>query len=172
MQIVFGDVWTRVTRLIGVVLEMFLGHDAFTVFYRGTFESILSSCFTVCTVSDHRILQQRVRTTEKIISVIPPSITYIYTTNCIRKATKIMAVPTHPLHTLFTLLPSGNKYCSTQALTARLCNNFTPKAIRLTNERMNTFHQQHCMARPRIISLFTFLLTCLHSSVRQVLHSS
>ncbi|KAK3563541.1 hypothetical protein QTP86_030952, partial [Hemibagrus guttatus] len=52
---------------------------------------------------DHRI----VRTAEKIIGVPLPSITDIYTTRCIRKANSIVDDPTHPSHTLFTLLPSG-----------------------------------------------------------------
>ncbi|KAK3506083.1 hypothetical protein QTP70_003694 [Hemibagrus guttatus] len=75
-------------------------------FYRGTIESILSSCITVwfgnCTVSDRKTLQRIVRTAEKIIGVSLPSITDIYTTRCIRKANNIVddppTPPTHPLH--------------------------------------------------------------------------
>ncbi|KAK3551887.1 hypothetical protein QTP70_031649, partial [Hemibagrus guttatus] len=82
-----------------------------TMFYRGTIESILNSCITAwfgnCTVSDRKTLQQILRTAEKIIGVSLPSITDIYTTRCIRKANSIVADPTHPSHTLFTLLPSG-----------------------------------------------------------------
>ncbi|KAI5615843.1 gastrula zinc finger protein XlCGF28.1-like [Silurus asotus] len=61
-----------------------------TMFYRGTIESILSSCITalfgICTVSNHESLQRIVRTAEKIIRVSLPSIMDIYTTHCIRKA--------------------------------------------------------------------------------------
>ncbi|KAK3508804.1 hypothetical protein QTP70_008631 [Hemibagrus guttatus] len=61
-----------------------------TTFYRGTIESILSSCITAlfgnCTVSDRKSLQRMVRTAEKIIRVTLPSITDIYTTCCIQKA--------------------------------------------------------------------------------------
>ncbi|KAF7701776.1 hypothetical protein HF521_001059, partial [Silurus meridionalis] len=61
-----------------------------TMFYRGTIESILSSCITAwfgnCTVSDRNTLQRIVRTAEKIIGVSLPSIMDIYTTRCIRKA--------------------------------------------------------------------------------------
>ncbi|KAK3553785.1 hypothetical protein QTP70_011155 [Hemibagrus guttatus] len=64
-----------------------------TMFYRGTIESILSSCITAwfgnCTVSDRKILQRIVRTAEKIIRVSLPSITDIYSTRCIRKANSI-----------------------------------------------------------------------------------
>ncbi|KAK3533494.1 hypothetical protein QTP70_023360, partial [Hemibagrus guttatus] len=75
-----------------------------TMFYRGTIESILSSCITAwfgnCTVSDRKTLQ-------RIIGLSLPSITDMYTTRCIRKANSIVDDPTHPSHTLFTLMPSG-----------------------------------------------------------------
>ncbi|KAI4894811.1 hypothetical protein NFI96_012377 [Prochilodus magdalenae] len=77
-----------------------------TTFYRGTIESILSSCSTAwfgnCTASDRKSLQRVVRTAEKIIGVSLPTITDIYTTRCIRKATSIVDDHTHPSHTLFT----------------------------------------------------------------------
>ncbi|KAK3508983.1 hypothetical protein QTP70_015406 [Hemibagrus guttatus] len=82
-----------------------------TMYYRGTIKRILSSCITAwfgnCTVSDRKTLQRIVRTAEKIIGVSLSSITDMYTTRCIRKANSIVDDPTHPSHTLFTLLPSG-----------------------------------------------------------------
>ncbi|KAK3534814.1 hypothetical protein QTP86_026076, partial [Hemibagrus guttatus] len=61
-----------------------------TMFYRGTIESVLSSCITGwfgnCTVSDRKTLQRIVRTAEKIIGVSLPSITDMYTTRCIHKS--------------------------------------------------------------------------------------
>ncbi|KAI4902834.1 hypothetical protein NFI96_000430, partial [Prochilodus magdalenae] len=88
-----------------------------TTFYRGTIESILSSCTTAwfknCTASDCKSLQRVVRTAEKIIGVSLPTVMDIYTTRCIRKATSIVDDHTHPSHTLFTLLPSGKRiHCS------------------------------------------------------------
>ncbi|KAK1792647.1 hypothetical protein P4O66_012581 [Electrophorus voltai] len=84
-----------------------------TTFYRGTVESILSSCiitwFGNCTAFDRKTLQRIVRTAEKIIRVSLLSITNIYITRCIRKATNIVKDPTHPSHELFTLLPSGRR---------------------------------------------------------------
>ncbi|KAK3556895.1 hypothetical protein QTP70_022390 [Hemibagrus guttatus] len=84
-----------------------------TVFYRGTIESILSSCITAWfwnwTVSDRKTLQRIVRTAEKIIGVSLPSITDVYTTCCIRKVNSIVDDHTHPLHTLFTFLPSAKE---------------------------------------------------------------
>ncbi|KAK3553669.1 hypothetical protein QTP70_006877 [Hemibagrus guttatus] len=85
-----------------------------TMFYRGTIKSILSSCITAwfgnCTVLDCKTLQQIVRTAEKISGVSLPSITDMYTIRCIRKSNSIVDDPTHPSHTLFTLLPSGKRH--------------------------------------------------------------
>ncbi|KAI4888729.1 hypothetical protein NFI96_004606 [Prochilodus magdalenae] len=110
-----------------------------TTFYRGTIESILSSCITAwfgnCTASDRKSVQRVVRMAEKIIGVSLPTITDIYTTRCIRKTTSIVDDHTHPSHTLFTLLPSGKRYRSIRALTSRLCNSFFPHAIRLLNNQ-------------------------------------
>ncbi|KAK3539268.1 hypothetical protein QTP86_032718, partial [Hemibagrus guttatus] len=81
-----------------------------TTFYRGTIESILSSCITAwfgnCTFSNCKTLQRILRTAEKIIGVSVPSITDIYSTCCVRKTNSIVDDHTHPSHTLFTLLPS------------------------------------------------------------------
>ncbi|KAI4896098.1 hypothetical protein NFI96_006456 [Prochilodus magdalenae] len=82
-----------------------------TMFYRGTVESILSSCiiawFGNCNASDRKTLQRIVRTAEKIIGVSLPSVTDIHTTRCTRKAISTVKDPTHPSHGLFSLLPSG-----------------------------------------------------------------
>ncbi|XP_072513255.1 uncharacterized protein [Salminus brasiliensis] len=108
-----------------------------TLFYRGTIESILSSCITAwfgtCTASDRKTLQRIVRTAERIIGVSLPSVMDIYTTRCIRKATSIVDDSTHPSHRLFSLLPSGRRYRSIRSNTTRLCNSFFPQAIRLLN---------------------------------------
>ncbi|KAI5108323.1 gastrula zinc finger protein XlCGF28.1-like [Silurus meridionalis] len=74
-----------------------------TMFYRGTIESILSSCITAwsgnCTVSDRKTLQRILRTAEKIIGVSLPSIMHIYTTCCICKANSIVDDHTPVTHT-------------------------------------------------------------------------
>ncbi|KAK3524859.1 hypothetical protein QTP86_010094 [Hemibagrus guttatus] len=73
-----------------------------TMFYRGTIESVLSTCITAwfgnCTVSDCKTLQRIVRTAEKIIGVSLPSITDMYTTRCIRKANSISNTFTVQVH--------------------------------------------------------------------------
>ncbi|KAI5614992.1 gastrula zinc finger protein XlCGF28.1-like [Silurus asotus] len=112
-----------------------------TMFYRGTIESIVSSCITAwfgnCTVSDRKTLQRIVRTAEKIIGVSLPSIMDIYTTHCIRKAHSIVDDHTHPSHTYFTFLPSGKRFRSIRAVTSRLCNSFFPQAVRLLNKHLD-----------------------------------
>ncbi|KAK3535371.1 hypothetical protein QTP70_011131 [Hemibagrus guttatus] len=112
-----------------------------TTFDRGTIESTLSSCITAwfgnCTVSDRKTLQRIVKTAEKIIGVSFPFIMDIYSTSCIRKANSIVDDPTHPSHTLFTLLPSGKRYRSIRALSTRLLNSFFPQAIRCLNRELN-----------------------------------
>ncbi|KAI5626796.1 gastrula zinc finger protein XlCGF28.1-like [Silurus asotus] len=117
--------------------KAYLPPPILTMFYRGTIESIFSSCITAwfgnCTVSERKTLQRIVRTAEKIIGVSLPSIMYIYTTRCIYKANSIVDDHTHPSHTLFTLLPSGKRFPSIRAATSRLCNSFFPQAIRLLN---------------------------------------
>ncbi|KAK1802696.1 hypothetical protein P4O66_021195 [Electrophorus voltai] len=94
--------------------EAHLPSPILTTFYRGTVESILSSCiitwFGNCTAFDRKTLQRIVKTAENIIGVSLPSITNIYITRCIQKATNIVKDPTHPSNELFTLLPSGRRY--------------------------------------------------------------
>ncbi|KAK3545278.1 hypothetical protein QTP70_002963 [Hemibagrus guttatus] len=73
-----------------------------TTFYRGTIESILSSCITAwfgnCTVLDRKTLQWIVRTAVKVIGVSLPSIMNIYSTRCIHKAnTALWMTPHTPL---------------------------------------------------------------------------
>ncbi|KAK3511895.1 hypothetical protein QTP70_027482 [Hemibagrus guttatus] len=59
--------------------KAYLPPPILTMFYRGTIESVLSSCITAwfgnCTVSDRKTLQRTVRTAEEIIGVSLPSIT-------------------------------------------------------------------------------------------------
>ncbi|KAK3531070.1 hypothetical protein QTP70_009446 [Hemibagrus guttatus] len=76
--------------------KAYLPPPILTTFYRGTIESILSSCITAwfgnCTVSERKTLQRIVRTADKIIGVSLPSVMDIYSTRCIRKANSIYYV--------------------------------------------------------------------------------
>ncbi|KAI3358262.1 hypothetical protein L3Q82_003261 [Scortum barcoo] len=84
-----------------------------TTFYRGTIESILTSCITVWggsyTVHNRKALQRIVRTAERIIGVPLPSLQDLYTTRLTRKAITIVNDASHPAHSLFSLLPSGKR---------------------------------------------------------------
>ncbi len=102
-----------------------------TTFYRGTIESVLTSCITVwygnCCAADRKTLQRTVNTAAKIIGAPLPSILDIFLTRCSSKAKSIVEDPTHPSHSLFQLLPSGRRYRSIRARSARLLNSFFPR---------------------------------------------
>ncbi len=106
-------------------------------FYRGTIESILTSCITVwygaCNASCRKTLQRIVRAAEKIVGVSLPSLQDIYSTRLTRKALCIAGDPTHPTHSFFSLLPSGRRLRSLQARTSRLKDSFIHQAVRKLN---------------------------------------
>lgn len=108
-----------------------------TTFYRGTIESILTSCITVwggsCTEYNRKALQRIVRTAERIIGVPLPSLQDLYTTRLTRKAITIVKDTSHPAHSLFSLLPSRKRYRSLRSRTTRLTNSFVHQAVRLLN---------------------------------------
>ncbi len=85
-----------------------------TTFYRGTIESVLTSCITVwygnCSAADRKTLQRTVNTAAKIIGAPLPSILDIFLARCSSKTNSIVKDPTHPSHSLFQLLPSGRRY--------------------------------------------------------------
>ncbi len=108
-----------------------------TTFYRGTIESVLTSCITVwygnCSAADRKTLQRTVNTAAKIISAPLPSILDIFLARCSSKTNSIVKDPIHPSHSLFQLLPSGRRYRSIRACSARLLNSFFPQAVRALN---------------------------------------
>ncbi len=106
-------------------------------FYRGTIESILTSCITVwygaCNASCRKSLQRIVRAAEKIVGVSLPSLQDIYSTRLTRKALCIAGDPTHLTHSFFSLLPSGRRLRSLQVRTSRLKDSFIYQAVRKLN---------------------------------------
>ncbi len=90
-----------------------------TTFYRGTIESVLTSCITVwygnCSAADRKTLQRTVNTAVKIICAPLPSTLDIFLARCFSKTNSIVKDPTHPSHSLFQLLPSGRRYRSIRA---------------------------------------------------------
>ncbi|KAL0160672.1 hypothetical protein M9458_044397, partial [Cirrhinus mrigala] len=102
-----------------------------TTFYRGTIESVLTSCITVwygnCSAADLKTLQWTVNTAANIIGAPLPSILDIFLARCSCKASSIVKDPTHPSHNLFQLLPSGRRYRSIKARSAvRVLNSNLP----------------------------------------------
>ncbi len=65
-------------------------------------------------------------TAAKIIGAPLPSILDIFLARCSSKTNSIVKDPTHPSHSLFQLLPSGRRYRSIRARSARLLNSFFP----------------------------------------------
>ncbi len=82
--------------------------------------------------SSRKTLQRTVNTAAKIGAPLP-SILDIFLTRCSSKAKSIVEDPTHPSHSLFQLLPSGRRYRSIRARSARLLNSFFPQAVRALN---------------------------------------
>ncbi|XP_067362509.1 von Willebrand factor A domain-containing protein 5A-like isoform X3 [Channa argus] len=107
-------------------------------FYRGTIESILTSCITVwygaCNASCRKTLQRIVRAAEKMIGVSLPSLQDIYGTRLTRNAEGFAG---HPSHSFFSLLPSGRRMRSLQARTSRLKDSFIHQAVRKLNSLPN-----------------------------------
>ncbi len=105
-------------------------------FYRGTIESILTSCITVwygaCNASCRKSLQRIVRAAEKIVvSLSPPSRT---STTPVSPASPQHCRWSHPpTHNFFSLLPSGRRLRSLQARTNRLKDSFIHQAVRKLN---------------------------------------
>ncbi len=113
-----------------------------TTFYRGTIESVVTSCITVwygnyC-AADRKPLQRTVNTAAKIIGAPLPSILDIFHAWCSSNATSIVKYSTHPSHSLFQLLPSGRWIRSIRARSARLLNSFFPQAVRALNSNPPT----------------------------------
>ncbi|XP_072771052.1 uncharacterized protein [Nerophis lumbriciformis] len=111
--------------------------DLLLTFYRSSIESLLTYCITVwygsCTAADRERLQRVVKTAQKIIGRPLPSLTDIYTSRCLNRASAIIKDSTHPGSDLFHLLPSGKRYRCIKTKTNRLKNSFFPRAITILN---------------------------------------
>lgn len=70
---------------------------------------------------------------QKIISFPLPSLRDIYRSRCQSKAYRIIKDATHPIHHIFSLLPSGRHYRALKCHTARLRISFYPSAIHEMN---------------------------------------
>ena len=108
-----------------------------TNFYRCTIESILTGGITTwfgnSTAQDRKTLQRVVKSAQRITRTALPSIQDLYSQRCRRKAKRIISDPSHPCHSLFSLLPSGRRYKSIRSRTSRYRDSFYPHAIRMLN---------------------------------------
>lgn len=106
-------------------------------FYRGMVGNVLTYCIVTrcggCTVSDKKALQRVVRGAERIIGVSIPPVEDLFKDRCRKRAENFVKDPSHPLHKLYELLPSGKRHRSITRKT-RLLKSFTPQAVRLLNQ--------------------------------------
>ncbi len=106
-------------------------------FYSAILESILCTSITVwfssATKSDHRRLQRVVWTAGRIIGTTLPTLQELYSSRLSKRAGKITLDPSHPAHSLFELLTSGQCYRALSTRTPRHKNSLFPQAIHLMN---------------------------------------
>ncbi len=104
-------------------------------FYSAIIESVLCTSITVwfssATKSDLRRLRRVVQTAERIIGTTLPTLQELYLSRVSKRAGKITLDPSHPAHSLFELLPSGQCYRALSTRTTRHRNSFFPQAINL-----------------------------------------
>ncbi|KAL0201056.1 hypothetical protein M9458_004243 [Cirrhinus mrigala] len=107
-----------------------------TTFYRGTIESVLTSCITVrygnCSAADCKTLQRTVNTAAKIIGAPLPSLLDIFLARCSGKATSIVKDPSHP-PSIISSSSCHQEDATGASEPARLLNSFFPQAVRALN---------------------------------------
>ncbi len=100
-------------------------------FYSAIIESFLCSSITVwfgsATKADIRRLQRTVWTAERMIGAPVPSLQDLYISRVRKRAKKVTLDPSHPAHSLFELLLSGQRYRSHSIKTTRHKNRVSPR---------------------------------------------
>ena len=119
-----------------------VSQDLLLSFYRCSVESILTHnilvWFRSSSQADKKALERVRKSAQSIIGVQLSSLSDIYNTRCLHRATSITCDSSHPGHSLFSLLPSGKRYRSIKARTSRFLSTFYLSAIRV----LNTIGQQ------------------------------
>ncbi|KAI5089711.1 gastrula zinc finger protein XlCGF28.1-like [Silurus meridionalis] len=114
-----------------------LSTDILVNFYRCAIESILTSRVTVwygsCSVAERKALQRVVKTAQRITETPSPSMENIQKKRCLRRAHSILKDFSHPVHRLFSVLPSGRRFRCLRTRTSRLKNSFFHRAVSLLN---------------------------------------
>ncbi len=118
-------------------LKFNLPQELLKQFYSAIIESVLCTSITVwfssATKSDLRRLRRVVRTAERIIGTTLPALQELYSSRMSKRAGIITLDPSHPAHSLFELLTSGQRYRARSTRPTRHRNSFFPQAIHLTN---------------------------------------
>ncbi len=96
-------------------------------------DNIITVWFSSDTKSDLRRRQRVGRTAERLIGTTLPPLQELYSSRVSKRAGKITLDPSHPAHSLFELLPSGQCYRALSTRTTRHRNSFFPQAIHLMN---------------------------------------
>src|SRR4029434_266492 len=86
----------------------------------------ITTWFGNSTAQDRKTLQRVVKSAQRITRTALPSIQDLYSQRCRRKAKRIISDPSHPCHSLFSLLPSGRRYKSIRSRTSRYRDRFYP----------------------------------------------
>ena len=107
-----------------------LSRTMMTQFYTAIIESILThsiiTWFPAAAARDLIKLQRVIRSAERVIGRPLPSLKSLHNSRALRRARKIMANPSHPGHSLLSLLPSGRRMQLLKATTAHHRLSFFP----------------------------------------------
>ena len=108
-----------------------------TQFYTTIIESILThsiiTWFPAAAAKDQAKLQRVIKSAERVIGTPLPSLKSLHDTRALKRASKIIADPTHPGNCLFSILPSGRRLRVPRTRTTRHRLSFFPTAVRLIN---------------------------------------
>uniref|UniRef100_A0A8C6LR59 Reverse transcriptase domain-containing protein n=1 Tax=Nothobranchius furzeri TaxID=105023 RepID=A0A8C6LR59_NOTFU len=121
----------RVLRRCGLDQKLLLAFYHCSV--ESTFTYSLSVWYAGSTAEDRKAVQRTINTAQRITGCTLPSLEAISRTRCLKRTAAILRDPTHPVHCLFDLLPSGRRFRSVKSHTTRLSNSFFPWAIRTFN---------------------------------------
>ena len=116
-------------------------------FYRATIESVLTSSITVwypaSSAHTKNRLERIVRTASRLTGLEQEPVCVLHDGRSRQRARRIVGDPSHPAHSLFTLLPSGRRFRSIRTKTTRHLNSFFPQATTLLNKDISAPQPRH-----------------------------
>ena len=108
------------------------------LFYLCFVESVLTFSFicwfSLLNVKNQNCLRSIIKECGKIIGTQCNDIADLFKSRSVKKAQRILADSSHPLHSEFKLLPSGRRYAVPSGNTNRFRNSFIPRVIELFNK--------------------------------------